>query len=103
MEFNKKDIYNKTIEVRKNIAKNALAKIEWKIANAVDEGKLEIFVKDITISLASIEELRNRGFCIKLYCGDVDNYSNFYQGYLCISWKPTLWDKIVKMFFKGSR
>lgn len=90
MELNKKDIYNKTINVREDMAKNAFAKIEWEIAKAVDEGKLEIFIKDITISLTSVEELRNSGFRIKLYYGDIDNYSNFYQGYLCISWKPTL-------------
>ena len=103
MELNKKDVYNKTIEARKEKAKKDLEIIKNKIDEAVGEGKMEVFLYDITIDNISVEELRSYGFRVHLFSGDIDDYGNFYQGFIKISWKPTLWDKIVKMFFKGSR
>jgi len=102
-ELNRKDVYDKTVKIRKEKAKKDLEVIKNKIDKAVEEGEMGVYLHDITIDNISVEELRSRGFRVHLFSGDIDDYGNFYQGFIKISWKPTLWDKIVKIFFKGSR
>ena len=103
MELNKKDVYNKTIEARKEKAKKDLEIIKNKIDDAAAAGEMEVCILNMTLEEDIIEELKVHGFRIRIASEDMDDYGHFYQGFIKISWKPTLWDKFVKMFFKGSR
>lgn len=103
MELNKKDIYNKTIEARKEKAKKDLEIIKTRINDAAAAGEMKVCILNMALEEDTIEELKVRGFRIRIVSDDMDDYGHFYQGFIKISWKPTLWDKIVKIFFKGSR
>lgn len=99
MELNKKDVYNKTIEARKEKAKKDLEIIETRIADAAAAGEMEVCILNMTLEEVTIEELKVRGFRIRIISEDMDDYGHFYQGFIRISWKPTLWDRIEKILF----
>lgn len=99
MELNKKDVYNKTIEARKEKAKKDLEIIKVRIDDAAAAGEMEVCILNMTLEEATIEELKVRGFRIRIVSEDMDDYGHFYQGFIRISWKPTLWDRIIRLLF----
>ena len=99
MELNKKDVYNKTIEARKEKAKKDLEIIKTRINDAAAAGEMEVCISNMTVEETAIEELRTCGFRVKIFAEDMDDYGHFYQGFIRISWKPTLLDKIIRLLF----
>lgn len=99
MELNKKYVYNKTIEARKEKAKNDLEIIKVRIDEAAAAGEMEVCIPNMTVEETAIEELKTCGFRIKIFAEDMDDYGHFYQGFIRISWKPTLLDRIIRLLF----
>lgn len=99
MELNKKDVYNKTIEARKEKAKKDLEIIKVRINDAAAAGEMEVWIFNMTIEESVIGKLRESGFRIKISPEDMDDYGHYYQGFIKISWKPTLLDRIIRLLF----
>lgn len=67
-----------------------------KIKKGIDKGFTEVYFSNIIINRTQIKDFKQKGFHIRLH----DNESKegcFYKGWMEISWKPTLLDKIEKI------
>ena len=104
----KKGMQDTAIAARKEVAADGINEINKKIRLAAKRGKFEVFVSEnellpsgLIVKMEMIEKLKENGFRVKLLHGDIDDYGQYYMGGLNISWRDTLWDKIIKIFFKG--
>lgn len=67
-----------------------LDQIEKQIEEAINQGKFEIYFMENdreNFGIGVVEDLRSRGFKIKIISPDMDEYGQMYPGYLKISWK----------------
>lgn len=105
----KKGMQDAAMAARKEVAADGINKINEKIRLAAGEGRFEVFVSEdelpfgLIVKMEMIKKLKEKGFRVKLLHGDIDDYGQYYMGGLNISWRDTLWDKIIKIFFKGSK
>lgn len=103
----KKGMQDAAMAARKEVAADGINEINKKIRFAAEEGRFEVFVSEdelpfgLIVKMEMIEKLKENGFRVKLLHGDIDDYGQYYMGGLNISWRDTLWDKIIKIFFKG--
>lgn len=67
-----------------------LDQIEEKIEEAINQGKFEIYFMENNrenFGIGVAEDLRSRGFKVKIIGPDIDEYGKMYPGCIKISWK----------------
>ena len=67
-----------------------LDQIEEQIEEAINQGKFEIWFMENNrenFGIGVVEDLRSRGFKVKMISPDMDEYGRMYPGYIKISWK----------------
>lgn len=99
--INANEARTKTEKSLEKEAEDDLKKICSEIEKECEKGNYELNYRGIVGSEA-ISVLRNKGYKVKYSCGEFDDFGNFYEGYIKISWRRDKnWKiKIKNLFHK---
>ena len=90
------DAYKKSMEICKIKNETTLDIIEKEIKEGINKGYTEVYFSNIIINRTQIKDFKQKGFHIRLHNNE-SKEDYFYKGWMEISWKPTLLDKIKKI------
>lgn len=96
MAFNSIDeVIKETIIARKKKEDKNVAEVWAEIEEAASAGYNTICLQDIMLNKETIEDFRKEGFLVKISSASMDDWGNFYNGWIEISWKKkNLFQKI---------
>lgn len=75
-----------TVDALKAKTEPILKQIEEKILKEAAEGEFETYYAE-TVTTEVIDKLRAMGYKVKVVSSDIDDYGNFYPGFIRIDWK----------------
>lgn len=100
MAFNSIDeVIKETIIARKKKEDKNVAEVWIEIEKAASAGHNTICLQNTILSKKTIEKFRREGFLVKVTNSSMDDWGNFYNGWIEISWKKKnifqkIWSKM---------
>ena len=97
-------LLTKAIEARAKQSEIDEIKMWKQMKKAAEAGDMKVWiVEDYSISEETIAKMKEEGFHIKRYHGEIDPGGYYWKGGIEISWNITWWDRLKAMMLRRPR